>query len=242
MGTNPDPAQMTEMDHLMSMYGPEDLHPELAFYVVEAEGLEGWQMLHHPLVIMIPYTEEMNKMANAAYASKLKALSHALDRRDFNSWVFLHERPYRVSAMLDLRDNYNVDMSPREWLELAADVWADSENIWQSQEAWRDVFDGYEDQGHLFMNAEDHAVWVDLRHEHHNGLVRVWRGWGPDGDPNGWSWSLSSKQASWFATRFGGSFTNVRFVDIDPALIWAYSNRRNEEECIIFDLPEDLLV
>jgi len=113
-------------DELKDIFAPEDLDPELMPYLVKDSH---FQMIHHRFIIQVPYHEAMNKMTNSLFNYKKEKIQKAIEMEDWDSYIFLHERPYRMEALQEVL----VDFYPPEeiGLELIASVWIDSENIYQ---------------------------------------------------------------------------------------------------------------
>jgi hypothetical protein len=75
----------------------EPLHSDLLPYL--EDGVLGKQ-LRHPLVYQVPLWA--NGHANAYYLQKKKAVAEALENKNYNSYVYLHERPYRLQAFSEI--------------------------------------------------------------------------------------------------------------------------------------------
>lgn len=207
----------------------EPLRPELLPYVEESET---WgQMLRHPLVYMVPFI--LPGMANRALEYKQQALIKAQDDGDWHTVVFLHERPYRLRALIDYVTGRDEDGDiiplanvPAVHHDLVAAVWVDSENIEQNMDDWRA----------LFRNGE--SIWIGTLEEraqfeslptieHINGpMIRAWRG-GSVGD---WSWTTDVEIARFFSRRSG---LPVRGHLIPKADVFGYLTRRGESELLV---------
>lgn len=200
------------------------LHAETLDPVLQACVSEGplGPMIAHPLVhcvgMIIP------GLANQQLAFKRERLGEAIDQADWSSYIFLHERPYRTTALLAARDDYGIDV--QTWGDLAADVWTDTENIHQHLEDWARIF--RETRGADWMNGEEHGVFDGLPEQ-----VEIWRGECNDGEV---SWTTSLKVARFFANRTTHSGTGeVSHGYVLSEDVFCYLGRRSEFELIIPD-------
>lgn len=194
----------------------EPLDPELELWLVDTPF---GRMLKHPLVYgLLP----INGYANKQLAHKKTALAKALLDTDWHSVVFLHERPYRMQALVDHVTGRDEDGYPRmvtpEHAELAADVWVDSENIGETMEDWRFLFLSGEVE--WIGNPEERAAFDALPDP-----IPAWRG-GAVGD---WSWTTDIKTAEFFSRRSG---LPVRHALIPKADVFGYLTRRGESELL----------
>jgi hypothetical protein len=110
----------------------EPLHPDLVPYF-EADGALGAQV-RHPLVYQVPLWS--NGSANAYYLQKKKDLETALTEKNYSRVVYLHERPYRLQAFIQIQKY----LSDEKYWSLLASVWTDTENAWQHLDEWRELF------------------------------------------------------------------------------------------------------
>lgn len=182
--------------------------------------------LRHPLVYQIPLI--LPGEANRMYEQKAEALSQAVADQNWSTVIFLHERPYRLQALLDHRD----EIGDEDFAALAADVWIDSENVWQVLAEWQEILS--ERQG-LFldgMNEEERVVLDALPDP-----VPVYRGCQAEINEDGLSWTVDYDKAVWFARRFSRDAEPIVIVGtIDKCDIAGYFNRRGEKEVIALSL------
>lgn len=206
----------------------EPLSPELKDWVEDGP----WgPMLRHPLVYMVPLI--LPGHANRALAAKRAAVAKAVHEKDWGQVVFLHERPYRLKALIDYVVGHDADEPeeviplcavPEHW-ELAADVWVDSENIEQELENWRALV-GNGDCDLWLGSEEEHAAFAALPDP-----IPAYRG-GSVGD---WSWTTDFKIAEFFSRRSG---LWVREALIPKADCFGYLTRRGESELLVRLTPE----
>jgi hypothetical protein len=97
-----------------------ELLPELKPYV----SLGG--SLLHPLVKFHCYASIGNAACNDAYLDKVAFLADCRVRRDWEQFVWLYQRPYRLEAFAAIARN----LSDESYWSLLASLWTDSENLW----------------------------------------------------------------------------------------------------------------
>jgi hypothetical protein len=215
-----------QIEELQAM-SDEPLHPDLQPWVEDGQ----WgPMLRHPLVYSVPLT--LPGYANRTYLYKQKAKARAIEEEDWHNLVFLHERPYRLDALLSVvgttesGDPIPLASVPEHWA-LAADVWVDSENIQQNIEQWRALF--CNGAGGLWLGEPDERAAFEALPEagaEGSGLIRAWRG-GAVGD---WSWTTDRKTAEFFSRRSG---LPVRGHLIPRSDVFGYLTRRSEAELLV---------
>jgi len=144
----------------------------------------------------------------------------------WETWVWLHERPYRTQSLWNLIQGGKLGLEEAQTGLLASSVWRDCENIPQTKYMWWDLFHTMD--GDLWMEDEDRNILAELPEE-----FTVWRGVCED---LGYSWTLSEKTAEFFANRPLNEATGEvisRTVHKDE--VFAYLGGRSEEEILIVD-------
>ena len=212
-----------EMNDLKAL-AEEPLCDELAACVYDSEGFG--PMLKHPLVFSVPLS--LPGLANRALVQKRAALARAIEAEDWHSVVFLHERPYRVEALIDYVTGHDEDgvalplmAADLDGRELAASVWVDSENIPQCMDDWTALFAstslwlGDEDEQEAFAALPD--------------PIPAWRG---EIDDGGWSHTTDELVAKFFATRFGANAAITKVL-IPKDKVFGYLTRRGESELLV---------
>ena len=227
----------TQQDFDKLLRTKEELDPALVPYLYE-DGLFGLS-IKHPLVFSIVHNPAMNAFVNAQFKQKKEALKKAEGKCDWNTYVWLHERPYRIDAFLGI--SWRLD-GPRYW-DILGQVWSDTENAWQNVDEWRSALTA-DREGREMMSDEDVRCVFDLSPEK-GGLLpmtRIYRGYCFDDALQGYSWTLDKARAKWFARR--------RLQDGDPSPkiasgfvarehVIAYITGRDEQE--IVTLPEHVV-
>lgn len=228
-------TELEEFDKLLRT--KEELDPALVPYLCE-DGPFGTS-IKHPLVFSIVHAPAMNAFVNAQFRQKKELLWKARGKRDWHTYVWLHERPYRIDAFL--RISWRLD-GPRYW-ELLGRVWSDTENSWQNMDEWREAFTA-DREGREMMSDEDVRCVFDLSPER-GGLLpmtRIYRGYRFDDALQGYSWTLDKARARWFATRLRqDDHPSPKIVSgfVAREHVIAYMTGRDEQE--IVTLPEHVV-
>lgn len=202
----------------------EPLHPDLLGWVEEHE-LFG-PTLRHPLVYQLPLF--LPGMANKVYLQKKEQLEKAVASERWTSVIWLHERPYRLRALVDYCIGRRDDDTPLplasapEYWQLTADVWVDSENIEQMQGDWSALFG---DCTGFWLGTDEERAEFDALPD----PIPAWRG---EIDDGGWSYTTDQRVADWFAKRFGHDHDIVE-ERIPKDRVFGYLTRRGENELLV---------
>jgi hypothetical protein len=210
--------QLEELKNKMVEEMNEPLHPDLLPYF-EEEGALGPQ-LRHPLVYQVPFFT--NGMANAYYKQKVKAIEDALAKKNYSTVVYLHERPYRIQAFLDVMES----MEDADYWKLLSSIWTDTENSWQNFQMWNALLRSPRPERHNLMDEEELNHLASLPNK-----VVVYRGCVAGVNENGLSWTLDKTKAEFFANRFSKNGI-VLEKTINKDEIVAVFLGRNESEVI----------
>ena len=168
----------------------EPLHPDLVPYF-ESDGALGAQV-RHPLVYQVPLWS--NGSANAYYLQKKKDLDTALAEKNFNRVIYLHERPYRLQAFIEIAPRL---LDTKYWSILSG-IWTDTENQWQNLEQWKELLSANRPDRHYLMDESEVQLLNSLPE-----LVTIYRGCVKGLNEDGLSWTLDKAKAEFFANRFG---------------------------------------
>jgi hypothetical protein len=217
-----------QIKQLNEFYGKEELHEELKKYIFEADFIG--QVLQHPLVYQVPYSPQFNKMVNKQFEFKKNKLEQAIENKDWDNYIFMHERPYRIEAFQAIEEN----LSNKEYWSTLKSIFVDSENIYQNFNDWENLFYSERDCKEYFMSEDNKLAFDELPEE-----LIIYRGFVNDDGENSFSWSLDIEKAIWFANRFSkGEEYYVAKATVNKKDIIGYTNDRNEEEIVV--LPEHL--
>lgn len=193
----------------------EGLVPQLRPFLWEDE--RGGVWLKHPWVnTMMPFVNHSNKV----FGSKFSMMREYLGRRDLYGYLFVVvERPWRF----DVLNNWweRDKLSRAELRELLPHVWTDVEFPGRNL---NDPLALFRDAGFV-TDAEE--AWEALPDP-----VPVHRG----GYQEGISWTLSERQAKWFASRFtleSDEHLPVWSGSIQKDRVFGYFEGRGEEEVVL---------
>lgn len=209
---------MTEQQ-LMNLFQPAELDVRLKDYYLVQNGIP---MIKHPLCFSIFHTPEQNYRMNKYLEYKLQAVEEALDKKEYATYIFLHERPHRLEAFCDVERK----LTDEQYWELLGDVWTDSENIWQNKIIWGALLTSDRPKREFFMNEDERAEFEKLPE-----TLTIYRGYQPRKNKIGYSYTTSKEKATWFANRFHKN-GDVDTKKIKKKRIFAYLTRRNESEIL----------
>ena len=195
--------------------------------------------IRHPLVYSICHSPQMNAFVNAQLKQKQEAVDRAEREEDWTSYIYLHERPYRLDAFNEIC----WKLEPQVYWELLGDVWVDSENIYQNRDEWRDLLefsDGCHMEDRMYMSSEEDRKVFTLPPEK-GGLLPetvIHRGYRHEDGLDGFSWTLDKPRAKWFAKRFPHQegVATVATGKVKREHVLAYHTGRGELEIVV--LPE----
>jgi hypothetical protein len=204
----------------------EQLHPELKMFVTKIG--KGFPAIQHPLLYDLFYSEQMNGLINYRYQAKKDAIQKAIDEKDFISYIFLHERPYRINAFVFFTDTYKV--RDKDYWEMLRDIWVDSENIWQNKNLFKKLLSSKRKSSEYFMNASENIFFDKLPEE-----FTIYRGYHENKNKNGFSYTLDKDKAEWFSLRFSDAnryVPNIKEIVVKKKDVFAYIDSRDEKEII----------
>lgn len=182
------------MSELFDLIGKDEpLHPDLAACIYRRND---WDILHHPLLIDVPYHPAMNALHNRRYEHTRERLEKARGERDWGRYIFLHERPYRVPALREAVSNGLEPGSPEYW-ELVGQVWIDTENVHEEFRTWAEIWD--HPGSRAVMDEAEQIALLALPN-----MIEVWRGVKRRASVKGLSWTTNKDKAIWFARRWLG--------------------------------------
>lgn len=215
---------------LADMYAPEELHPELKAYLFISAG--SIVVLHHPLVMSVPYDKMHNRRLNKYYAYKKEEIARAQAEGNWLSYVFLHERPYRFNALRSVEDKFT---DGKEYWRVVGSVWTDSENIYQQFAAWKRLWASSLAGRDALMDEEEREVLAAMPE-----VLTVYRGFKIKKSERGLSWTTDRDKAVWFARwlRYPHQSSFVAQANVTKKDVLAYFDGRNEKEVVV--LPTSL--
>lgn len=174
-----------------------ELHPDLKPFLCGS-------MIRHPLVMTLMTNEHFCGHINRQYEEKLKYLEITRAERNWEEFVFTHERPYRAKALEELIENGSLSLDDKASWQLVSKVWTDSENVEEFNEFWEALWS--HPNTRLAMNEKEFKAFDALPDP-----VPVWHGLErQDEELIGISWTTSKKVGTWFARRFANDPRPIR--------------------------------
>jgi hypothetical protein len=202
----------------------DPLDPELRPWL--SDGSFG-QSLRHPLIYAIPYWPQQAPYYNARLRLMKAEVEKALAAQKWGSFVVLHERPYRLDALLRIVEH----LSDTEYWQLVGQFWTDSENIRQNFKEWRALWSSQRPGREQAMDDEEQAFLAQLPE-----TVTIYRGYQYAASRRGMSWTLDRDRAVWFARRFADHRKmqpKLATASVKRSNICAYFAGRGESEVIV---------
>jgi hypothetical protein len=178
-------------------------------------------MIHHPLVIFPFWHESMEEHANKMYAYKTQAIEEAKKEKNWGKVIFMHERPYRLKAFLDIEQ----DVSDKDYWKELGNVWIDSESPGINKQVWKMLFNSQRADKSSLMTESEHKELAML-----NDNLIIYRGAEPK-YKTGISWTTDKEKAEWFAQRFGNK-GKVYTRKVRKEQVVGYFTRRGESEVV----------
>ncbi len=183
-------------------------------------------MVHHRLVVA-----SLSKDAshiNRIYRHKIDAVAKAKANRDWSTYVFLYEKPYRLDALLAAA-KYGLKDKPSAFWKLLGSVWIGTENAHQHPIKWRQLWKEAIEGRQACMSEEDLRIFDSLPEQ-----IQVWRGTSHKRGLAGLSWTLDERIAVGFARRFC-SESRVPLLAkgmVEKSDVLAYFGERDEQEIV----------
>lgn len=201
----------------------EPLHPDLTPWRGESNGIPG---IFHPLVYSIFHADFQNAQINAAYLYKKERARTALKTEDYQTYVWLHERPYRLQAFSDIHNQLD---HPTYW-RLLGQIYTDSENIWQNKKLWKRLLEAKRPDSHHFMDDSEQEAFTLLP-----DTLTLYRGFHKGRNAIGWSYTLTESKALWFASRLSKDTSRalVKRITVTKQEALALKTCRDEDEIVL---------
>jgi len=203
----------------------------------------GLRMSQHPLYHTLWTHEDMEIPEHIGHGTmgkewlrryveqKLITLNRAKLDRDWDTYVFTHERPYRVSVLYELvRNNLIKPRLYPKLNKLVLDVWTDTEFPHQSYNEWQRIFE------YCLLTGLNNALDDEERKARNNlpNTLKIYRGVRSDEPKPGFSWTTSRKTAEWFAKRFSSKGKVVTRVASKNELVGPLMGRGENEMIAIY--------
>jgi hypothetical protein len=191
-------------------------------------------VLKAPLVFRVPYLPQLAATANREYRQKRQGVARAESDGNWQKVLWLHEKPYRMSVFLRVRER----MSDRDYWQTLASLWLETENLHEDQQEWVGALTASRaGRAQWLMDESERAILASF-----DGRVKVYRGFRRPGRHLAPSWTLDAARAQWFARRAidRGTGGYLATVTVPKASVIAYFGGRGEQEIVLdpAELPE----
>jgi hypothetical protein len=165
---------------------------------------------------------------NRIYRYKKDGLSKARADGDWEKYVFLYVRPYRLDAMFKAPMKH-LRKTPSEFWKLVGRVWIDTENAHQHPKKWRQLW-GEPIEGRRACMSEEEIRFLDTLPEQ----IEIWRGTSHKRSLAGLAWTLDREKAVWFAQRFCSESRAPLLAKgiVEKRDVLAYFEKRDEREIL----------
>ena len=205
------------------------LHADLQSHI---DDQPSGKSIHHPLLVAFPFHDHWFSIReyNLRYEIKKLQKEEAVRTKDIREYIFLHERPYRVHALLDAYLHWWNPEEP-DWWKTVANVWIDSENIFQKISYWKSILTEQFSCPHLMMDEKDKKIFNELP-----AWINIYRG---GYDDKGFSWTLDKEKAEWFSNRFKFLHPEMKVFEKRISKLDALAYLRGRDEAEIIYIPEE---
>lgn len=208
------------------LHQPEELDVDLVPYLGEVETLG--LVLKAPLVFMVPYLPALAATVNRGYRMKREAVAAAEAEGKWQRVLWLHEKPYRMTVFLRVRDQ----MSDRDYWQALGSLWLETENLHEDQAEWIAVLNASRpSRAQWLMDETERAALAGLDEQ-----LTVYRGFRRPGRHLAPSWTLDRARAEWFARRPldpHGSKGYLATATVAKTSVIAYFAGRGEQEIVL---------
>ena len=202
------------------LFKEEPLHPDLIPFIEERQF---GKVLHHPLMVQLFYNPALNHICNMQYAHKTEYIKKAVEAKEWDSVIWMYERPYRLEKFLEFRE----ELTDKEYWSILGNIWSDSENLWQYKIIIEYILNADRPGREEMMDADEQEFLKSLPEE-----FVVYRGHQVK-NRLGHSWSLSYWKAKWFAQRFYSKKCSVAQAIVSKKDIIAVLLNRGEFEIVV---------
>ena len=99
-----------------------ELHDDLRKYFVEASF---GKSIHHPLLVVVPMGDNpiLTTQYNLQYEAKCIQVQNAIENKDIEMFIYLHERPYRHDALLKAYGEWWTPDSDEDYWDAVDQDW-----------------------------------------------------------------------------------------------------------------------
>lgn len=159
---------------------------------------------------------------NKPYRVRRELAQKYLKEENFDSFIFIHERPFRLEALVEVL----FSIKREDLFRIVEYVWTDSEDPCVNLEVWKYIFNYCEELGVLEDSKKDLPEKFTIYRGTRAGIEDI-----------GISWTLDASVAKMFSERFYTKRTNkqpiVKVKEVKKEDIFLFTDARGEKEVIL---------
>lgn len=159
---------------------------------------------------------------NKPYRVRRELAQKYLEEENFDSFIFIHERPFRLEALIEVL----FSIKKEDLFRIVEYVWTDSEGPCVNLEVWKYIFNYCEELGVLEDSKRDLPEKFTIYRGTRAGIEDI-----------GISWTLDASVAKMFSERFYTKRTNkqpiVKVKEVKKEDIFLFTDARGEKEVIL---------
>lgn len=159
---------------------------------------------------------------NKPYRVRRELAQKYLEEENFDSFIFIHERPFRLEALIEVL----FSIKKEDLFRIVEYVWTDSEGPCVNLEVWKYIFNYCEELGVLEDSKKDLPEKFTIYRGTRAGIEDI-----------GISWTLDASVAKMFSERFYTKRTNkqpiVKVKEVKKEDIFLFTDARGEKEVIL---------
>lgn len=159
---------------------------------------------------------------NKPYRVRRELAQKYLEKENFDSFIFIHERPFRLEALVEVL----FSIKKEDLFRIVEYVWTDSEGPCVNLEVWKYIFNYCEELGVLEDSKRDLPEKFTIYRGTRAGIEDI-----------GISWTLDASVAKMFSERFYTKRTDkqpiVKVKEVKKEDIFLFTDARGEKEVIL---------
>lgn len=167
-------------------------------------------------------SENDEDLYNKPYRVRRELAQKYLEEENFDSFIFIHERPFRLEALVEVL----FSIKKEDLFRIVEYVWTDSEGPCVNLEVWKYIFNYCEELGVLEDSKKDLPEKFTIYRGTRAGIEDI-----------GISWTLDASVAKMFSERFYTKRTNkqpiVKIKEVKKEDIFLFTDARGEKEVIL---------
>ena len=167
-------------------------------------------------------SENDEDLYNKPHRVRRELAQKYLEEENFDSFIFIHERPFRLEALIEIL----FSIKKEDLFRIVEYVWTDSEDPCVNLEVWKYIFNYCEELGVLEDSKRDLPEKFTIYRGTRAGIEDI-----------GISWTLDASVAKMFSERFYTKRTDkqpiVKVKEVKKEDIFLFTDARGEKEVIL---------